>query len=95
MEGINQQLAPLFSNETLTADVFEIEVAPLPRGYSTIALYHGNTIYINVNDLDLLTPIEVAVTTLHEGNPGIFKIKCTMRKITHFIREWEVKTLNH
>ena len=71
VEGINQQLAPLFSNETLTADVFEIEVAPLPRGYSTIALYHGNTIYINVNDLDLLTPIEVAVTTLHEGNPGI------------------------
>ena len=72
IQDINRHLPKMFSEATLTKDVFSLQVRPVPKSFSIIAAYSNSVMYINVNDLNLLTPIEVAVTALHEGSPGKF-----------------------
>ena len=76
---INLHLETLFSDLILTDDIYELEIRPVPVGKSGLAYYEQanydktrkGAFYINTQNPNYWSPIEVTATTLHEGNPGI------------------------
>ena len=74
-DTINRQLPKFFTEKTLARGVYEMEIVPVPQPYVdevpvAYVPFPRPSMYVNVDNFDIITPMEVAVTTLHEANPG-------------------------